>query len=428
MPRGRTALVATIFALLHCQSTDPPSEPPGGLDASLDTSPPEVTDAALADVAVADVTDVAREDGSTDGASPLDAKVDAAPPFRCPARTGATKPADVRVDVLATGLKSPWSLAFLPNGDLLFTERDGALRLLRKSGTLEPLPIPGGPATVNAYQGGYLGLAIHPDFAQKPFVYLAYARLFPGDLSPVGIRISRFRWDREALTDEKPLLDGPHEDDTAANAGGRIAFGPDKALYATLGDRHYNPQVQRLDNLYGKIVRIADDGTIPTDNPFFSTPGARKEIFTYGHRNAQGLAFRPGTLELYSSEHGAVDGDEINRIEAGKNYGYPILEKDASAPGMVTPLVELTPAIAPSGAAFYASATIAEWCGDLFVAGLISQKILRVHLPTSGAPVLESLFEYEFGRIRDVAQGPDGYLYFVEDHPTAGKLLRVVPK
>jgi glucose/arabinose dehydrogenase len=415
MPRKRTALVATLLALLHCQSVDPLGGTPPKGDASSDTAVPVLTDASsvLAD----------RVDAPSDGGS----FVDAAPPFRCPARTSAPKPADVRVELLASGLKSPWSLAFLPNGDLLFTERDGALRLFRKNGTLEPIPISGGPATVNAGQSGYLGLALHPDFAQKPFVYLAYARTFPGDLSPVGIRISRFRWDRESLTDETPILDGPHDDDTVGNVGGRIAFGPDKALYATLGDRGNNDAVQRLDNLNGKIVRVADDGTTPNDNPFFSTPGARREIFTYGHRNPQGLAFRPGTLELYSSEHGAVDGDEINRIEAGKNYGFPILEKDASAPGMVSPFIELTPAIAPSGATFYASATIAEWCGDLFVAGLIGTKILRVHLPMSGPPVLESVFQYEFGRIRDVAQGPDGYLYFIEDHPTDGKLRRAVP-
>lgn len=317
-----------------------------------------------------------------------------------------------------------WSLAFLPNQDLLFTERDGNLRLLRKGGTLEPAPVPGGPATVATYQGGYLGVALHPDFARAPFVYLAYARAFPGDGAPVGIRVSRFRWDRETLTDETPLIDGPHEDDTPANAGGRIAFGPDGHLYATLGDRHYDDSVQTLDNLYGKIVRIAADGRIPTDNPFFggAAPGTRREIYSYGHRNPQGLAFHPWTRELYATEHGASDGDEINRIEPGKNYGYPVIEKDASAPGMVTPLVELTPAIAPSGATFYASTTIAEWCGDLFVAGLVSQRVLRVHMPSGGPVVLESLFEYEYGRIRDVAQGPDGYLYFIEDHPTDARL------
>ena len=266
------------MALVHCQPTDAPSdEARVPLDAAVPFAP---------------------ESGSpsTDGwvpegldAGPTDANADSpSPTFRCPPRGTPFAPAKVKVEVLATGLRSPWSLAFLPNGDLLFTERDGQLRLLRKNGTLEPTPVPGGPASLNAYQGGYLGLALHPDFVRKPFVYLAYARLFPGDPPTAGTRISRFRWDREALTNETPLLDGPHQDDTVVNAGGRLAFGPDQTLYATLGDRHYDASVQTLDNLYGKIVRIRDDGSIPTDNPFFLTPSARKEVFSYGHRNPQG--------------------------------------------------------------------------------------------------------------------------------------------
>lgn len=426
MTRVRKVLVALValasatvsaLALLHCQAADPSS---ATVDAASDAGGSRDESGSIDSGSDASHTDAP----TGDAADAADSTRDAAPPFRCAA---PSTPVKVRTEVLATGLASPWSLAFLPNGDLLFTERAGALRLFRKNGTLEPLPMAGGPATVNAYQGGYLGLALHPQFAQKPFVYLAYAKLFPGDLGPVGVRISRFRWDRETLTDETPILDGPHDDDTMVNAGGRLAFGPDGTLYATLGDRHYDEAVQRVDNLYGKVVRVTDEGKIPSDNPFWTTPGARREVFSYGHRNSQGLAFRQGTLELWSSEHGAADGDEINRIEPGKNYGYPIITNDASAPGMVTPVLSFSPSIAPSGATFYASNVIPGWCGDLFVAGLISQKLLRVRLAPGAPPETESLFEYQFGRIRDVAQGPDGYLYFIEDHPTAARLVRALP-
>lgn len=339
-------------------------------------------------------------------------------------------PPRVKVELVASDLFAPWSMAFLPNGDMLLTEREGRIRLLRRGGTLEPTPVPGGPATEYANQGGYWGLAIDPRFATRPYVYLAFVHVYPGVPRTAGLRVSRFRWDRETLVDELPILDGPHEDDTVTNAGGRIAFGADGKLYVTIGERALGLPAQELDNLHGKIVRIGDDGTIPADNPFVNTPGARKEIWTFGHRNPQGIMLRPETGAMYATEHGSADHDEINLLPGGGNYGYPGYAVDASAPNLVAPLLDFTPAVAPSGATFYQSNVLAGWCGDLFVACLVGERILRIRFgPSAGTPpVVESLFQGTYGRIRDVAQGPDGYLYFVEDAFTGANIRRIVPE
>ncbi len=411
-------LLASLILLLRCQASEAPEAPPADGGAL-----PVDSGRTLEDTA-ANPRDVGGDDAARDAARDAPLEADAGE-LRC---QPASSPPRVRVELMATGLVSPWSMVFLPNGDMLVTEREGRIRILRKGGTLEPQPVPGSPPTVYEHHAGYMGLALHPDFPAKPFVYLAFAHVFPGPVRTVSVRISRLRWESERFVDELPLLDSAHDDDTLVNAGGRLAFGRDKKLYATIGERSLGGVAQDLSTLYGKIVRLEDDGRIPADNPFVGRPDARPEIYSYGHRNPQGLALRPSSRELYSSEHGGAGGDEINLIEPGKNYGYPDIVRDASAPGVVSPLLEFTPAIAPSGATFYASNTLLGWCGDLFVACLVGEQILRVHFPASGPPTAESLFKSQYGRIRDVAQSPDGYLYFAEDAFSGAHIWRIVPE
>ncbi len=404
-----------LVLLVHCGGTEPAATPAG--DAGSDAADAADRDALPATDAGSDAADAADRDAP-------DANGDSGK-IVCDKTAPSPR---VRVELVASDLLNPWSMAFLPSGDMLLTEREGRIRLLRRGGTLEPTAVPGGPATEYANQGGYWGLAIDPRFATRPYVYLAFTYVHPGVPRTAGLRVSRFRWDRETLVDELPLLDGPHEDDTVTNAGGRIAFGPDGKLYVTIGERALGLPAQELDNLHGKIVRISDDGTVPNDNPFVNTPGARKEIWTFGHRNPQGIMVRPETGGIYVTEHGSAGHDEVNLLAAGSNYGYPSYAVDASAPNLSPPLLDFTPAVAPSGATFYASNVLRGWCGDLFVGCLVGEQILRIRFDAARPPVVESLFQGTYGRIRDVVQGPDGYLYFVEDAFTGANIRRIVPE
>jgi aldose sugar dehydrogenase len=332
----------------------------------------------------------------------------------------------VGVQVVATRLEIPWALAFAPDGRLFVTERPGRVRILQ-NGTLLPEPALTISDVFTGGESGILGLALHPSFASNRLVYLVYTAV--GGAGPVA-RLVRYRELANALGEPAVLLD----DVRAANIhnGSRVRFGPDGALYVTFGDVATPSAAQDLGSLNGKILRLSDDGTTPPDNPF------RSPVWSWGHRNPQGLDWHPGTGDLFEAEHGATGNDEINVIDRGRNYGWPIIEADASRPDMQTPIAFFTPSVAPSGASFYRGAAFPAFRNDLFVATLAGRALLRVRLdPANPRRVqsIERLLENRFGRLRDVVSGPDGYLYIATNNrdgrgaPASDddRILRLVP-
>ena len=353
---------------------------------------------------------------------------------------GATK---FRVETVATGLEIPWALAFAPDGRLFVTERPGRLRVIL-NGKLQEKPVAEFPQ-VKSKETGLMGLALHPNFARNHLLYVAYA--FDGKEQMV--RVERWREKDGSLVEPLTII----EDIPAANyhAGCRLRFGPDAKLYITTGDATAGSFAQRLDLLHGKTLRLNDDGTIPGDNPFVSVAGARAEIFSFGHRNSQGLDWQPFTGHLFQTEHGPtsiLDGidfiysnggdDEINFVESGKNYGWPIIHHERRKSFMETPLVEYTPAVAPAGATFIKGNLFPEWRNNFFFANLKDRSLMRVVLNGTRVVKQERLLKGEFGRLRDIAEGPDG-LYFCTSNrdpygkkagklsPEDDRILRLVP-
>ena len=308
------------------------------------------------------------------------------------------------VEVIATNLEITWALAFAPDGRLFFTERPGRVRVMQ-GGQLLATPALTLSDVAASGEGGLLGLALHPDFATNHLVYLAYdARLANGGRET---RLVRYRETGNTLAEPAVLLDGVNAADI--HDGARLKFGPDRKLYMTMGDTADPPTAQDLGRLTGKILRFNDDGTVPADNPFPGSP-----IYSYGHRNPQGLDWQPGTNQLWNAEHGPTGNDEINRTVAGHNYGWPVIEGDQTRAGMDAPVLFFTPSIAPSGASFYTGTAIAGFRNNLFVAALGQQLLLRVRFdPNDPTKVVaqERLMQGKFGRLRDVVTGPDGALY-----------------
>jgi len=307
------------------------------------------------------------------------------------------------VDVVATNLQIPWSLAFAPDGRLFVTERPGRVRILdlaaRTMATALTLD-----DSLQDGEAGTLGLALDPSFSSNRLVYLYYtARMSGGSVN----RVVRYREVGGQLAERVILLDnipaaGTHD-------GGRIRFGPDGLLYITAGDAASSSLAQDLASLAGKILRINPDGTTPRDNPFSS------RVYSYGHRNPQGLDWHPVTGDLWASEHGNTGNDEINVIERGANYGWPRIEGSQTMPGMQTPITFYSPAIAPSGASFYRAQRFPAFVNNFFVATLRGTHIHRIRIdPSSPRRIMaqELLLEGRFGRIRDVISGPDGLIYF----------------
>jgi glucose/arabinose dehydrogenase len=341
---------------------------------------------------------------------------------------------DFRIETLADGLEHPWGLAFLPGGGILITERPGRLRLY-KEGALQPEPIAGVPEVVARGQGGLLDVALHPDFAGNGLVYLSYAGAGEGG---AGTEVARARFDGAALQDLEVIFRAEPKVGGGNHFGSRLRFAGDGTLYVTLGDRfRYMKEAQSLGNHLGTIVRLNDDGSVPDDNPFVGQQDARPEIFSYGHRNVQGLAVQPGTGTLWAHEHGPQGGDELNILKPGANYGWPaitygidysgaIISDKTAAPGMEQPVVYWVPSIAPSGMAFYDGDAFPEWQGDLFLGALSHLHLRRLEIEGEAVVAQEELLTGLSARIRDVRAGPDGLLYVLTDSAD-GRLLRLAP-
>jgi glucose/arabinose dehydrogenase len=337
---------------------------------------------------------------------------------------------DYKVVTVAENLIQPWAIAFLPGGDALITERPGRLRILRQ-GKLVPTPVEGVPAVFHSSQGGLLEVMPHPNFASNRLVYLSFSK--PGATeAQAHTTLVRGRFENDRLTQVQTLFEAQH---TGRNHfSGKIAFDRNGYLFLTVGDRQVAPEgnleahpSQDLTNHHGKIIRLHEDGRVPTDNPFVSRAGAKPEIWSYGHRNVQGLAIHPETGELWANEHGPQGGDELNRIEPGKNYGWPVIgygvnyttglaiHSGTHRQGMEQPLKIWVPSIGISGMLFYTGDKFPEWKGNLFVGGMNGQQLSRLTL-NGRAVVSEELLAQRQGRIRDIRQGLDGFIYLVTDN------------
>lgn len=344
----------------------------------------------------------------------------------------STTVAETRIETVAGGLAHPWSLAFLPDGSMLVTERNGGLRVIR-DGALVDAPVGNVPDAYVAGQGGLFEVLPDPDFATNGRLFLSYAY---GDSDANATRVISARYDGKRLDDVEVVFTATPMKDTPHHYGGRMAFLPDGTLLITTGDGFdYREAAQRLDNHLGKVVRVAKDGTAPPDNPFRDDPDALPEIFTYGHRNPQGIVVVPGSGTIWLHEHGPRGGDELNRLQPGLNYGWPVITygRDYSGArispytayeGMQQPALYWTPSIAPAGMAYYGDSRCADWQGDLFVAALVERSVRRIDLEGGQVAGQERLFEGLDARIRDVVAGPDGALYLLTDSPS-GRVLRV---
>ena len=343
---------------------------------------------------------------------------------------------DYRVVTVASGLAHPWGMTFLPSGEMLVTERDGRLRLVR-DGELVPAPISGLPRIMVGGQGGLLDVALDPNFTDNSLIYLTYAGGRPGN---AGTEVARGRLDLQAmsLSDVETIFAVEPKTPGGAHYGGRLQFHPDGTLFVTLGDRYsYLDQAQSVENHLGTIVRINPDGSVPEDNPFVGREDAQPEIYTYGNRNVQGIALRPGTTTIWAHEHGPRGGDELNILKSGANYGWPeitygidysgaIISEKTEAPGMEQPVVYWDPSIAPSGMTFYDGDKFAEWRGDIFVGALAHRHLRRLEMDGDDVVGQEELLGDLNARIRDVRAGPDGMLYVLTDAAN-GQILRLEP-
>lgn len=337
-----------------------------------------------------------------------------------------------RVEVIARDLRVVWSIVFAPGDRILFTERPGRVRVIEK-GKLREEPLLTLTDVDASGKLGAMGLTLHPRFARNHWLYLAYS--YRDDSGP-HVRVVRYREDKNSLTDRQVILENIPA--YTNHAGCRLRFGPDGKLYVTTGDANQPDQAQNRASLAGKVLRLNDDGSVPADNPFIGQAGIRPEIWSYGHRNVQGIDWQPGTGALFETEHGPAAGDEINIIERGKNYGWPVAHHDRSEPEMVSPLLVYNPlpAIAPASGMFYRGKAFPQYRGDFLVGCLRGECVLRVRLDGNKVVSQERLLEKAYGRIREVAEAPDGTIYFSTSQfdPPEGKprteydqILRIVP-
>jgi glucose/arabinose dehydrogenase len=352
---------------------------------------------------------------------------------RSPTPTPVSAP--VRVQTVAGGLEHPWGLAFLPDGRMLVTERPGRLRIVGRDGRLSE-PLAGVPQVLARGQGGLLDVALDPRFADNRLVYLSYAE--PGEGGTAGTAVARGRLGEGRLEDVRVIYRQQPKVGGSNHFGSRLVFARDGTLFVTQGDRYdYRDGAQDLSVGFGKIVRINPDGSVPRDNPFVGRAGAQPEFWSYGHRNVQGAALHPQTGQLWTAEHGARGGDELNRPEAGKNYGWPVITygvdysgvkigEGTAKPGMEQPLYYWDPVIAPSGMTFYTGDAFPDWKGSVFIGSLRPGLLVRLTLADGRVAREERYLADLRERIRDVRQGPDGLLYLLTDSRD-GRILRVIP-
>lgn len=324
---------------------------------------------------------------------------------------GKATAANFKLEVVASGLQVPWAFAWLPDGRMLVTERPGRVRIIEK-GKLRPDPVFTVSDVEPSSESGLMDITLHPDFAANGFIYLAYAYNQDGK----RVKVVRYKFAGDKFTEPKAILEGVPG--APNHAGMRCDFGPDGKIYIAAGDSTDWELAQKMDSLAGKIHRVNDDGTIPPDNPFISQKGARPEIWAVGVRNPQGIAWQPGSGLLFETEHGPSGfdgpggGDEVNIIEKGKNYGWPVIHHKAAKDGMESPLLEYTPAVAPASGMFYNGSIFPEFKGNFFFGNLRGEAIIRVVLDGRNVVGQERLLEDKFGRIREIAEGPDGFIYF----------------
>ena len=358
---------------------------------------------------------------------------------------------DYKVVSVAEDLVQPWSMAWLPNGDMLITEKPGRLRLVR-NGQLLPEAIPGTPEVLYKGQGGLFEVVPHPNFSDNQWVYLTFAKPNANEIDDGSTTaIVRGRLEDDRLTNVVELFAA--QASGFGHYGGKLVFDGEGHMFLTLGDRQdfsfgdrealMAHSAQDRSNHQGVIVRLNDDGTVPDDNPFVGVDGVLPEIWSYGHRSPQGLAIHPITGDLWESEHGPQGGDELNRIEPGNNYGWPVVGRGVnygafgrpihvgiSEEGMTSPTNFWVPSIATSGLMIYSGDKFPMWVGDIFSGGLIGEQLARVHLDDEYRNVvLEETLAYDMGRIRDVRQGPDGYIYLAISDRQAGPspIVRLEP-
>ncbi|MFC4729719.1 PQQ-dependent sugar dehydrogenase [Coralloluteibacterium thermophilus] len=344
--------------------------------------------------------------------------------------------AEYRVETVAEGLEHPWSLAFLPDGRMLVTERPGRLRVI-ENGQLREAPVEGVPPVLDAQQSGLLEVLPAPDFAETGTLFLSYVH---GDRRANHTRLARARFDGERLHDVQPIFTTMPAKSGAVHGGGRLLLLSDGTLLMSMGDGFFfREESQKLDSHIGTVVRINTDGSVPEDNPFVGRADVLPEIYSYGHRHIQALVYDPATQRIYSHEHGPRGGDELNVLQPGGNYGWPLVSegRDYSRalitpftrmPGMIDPLLVWTPSIAPAGMALYDGDLFPQWRGDLFVAALAEKTIRRVSMSEDGTPGEQEIMLADLGeRMRDVRVGPDGALYVLTDEED-GRLLRIVPR
>ena len=345
-----------------------------------------------------------------------------------------------RVETVATNLEVVWSIVFAPDGRIFITERPGRVRVI-ENGKLRAAPIFVVPDIEPSGESGLMGMTLHPNFSENHFVYLAYAYRDKGDQR---VRVARYREMGDGLTDAKTII----ENIPAAryHSGTRLKFGPDGKLYITTGDATKQSEAQKLNTFAGKTLRLNDDGSVPADNPFINQKNVRPEIWTYGHRNAQGMDFQPETGLMFQTEHGPslIDGvslfkrsggDEVNIVEKGKNYGWAKISHKTRREGMETPIIEYSPAIAPASGMFYRGSAFPAFKGNFLFGALKGQTIIRLVLDGRRIVSQDKLLEKQYGRIREITEAPDGTIYFSTSNrdgrgdpaSTDDRILRLVP-
>lgn len=339
---------------------------------------------------------------------------------------------DFVIEALTDELEFPWGFAFLPDGRMLVTEKPGRLRYFDPESRAST-PIAGVPPVFYRGQGGLLDVAVHPRFADTGWVYLSAAVELDGALRTT--RVYRYRLDGDALREQTLIFEARPAVETHIHFGSALLFDDDGHLFITMGDRRQRHLAQDLGTHLGKVLRVREDGSAPADNPFVDAPGALPEIYSYGHRNPQGIAIDRASGRIWTAEHGPQGGDEINLLRPGVNYGWPVITygeeygggsigEGTHKPGMAQPVHYYVPSIATAGLGYYDGDALSGWRGNLFVAGLRSFSVSRVELRPAGEPEEERLLEDFRFRARDIGQGPDGLLYLLSEN---GGILRLGP-